>query len=288
MFVVMGATGNTGSVVAKTLLQEGKPVRVVVRDAARGAAWKERGAEVAIADSLDVAALTQALRGADGVYVMVPPDRASNTVLEGQRRVVDAYAQAITAARPKHLVLLSSVAAHLPGGTGPIRSVHYAEQRLAPLGVPLTAVRAAYFLENWAAMLQPVLEQSVLPTMLRPDQGVEMVATADIGRVAAEALLRGPEGHAIVELAGPAAYTPRQIAAAFSSALGRPIQLVEVPEAGIVPALTGAGLTQDLAALYREMIIGLNADTVRFERTPHRGTVGAEAVVRQLVAGAKA
>jgi hypothetical protein len=36
MFVVTGVTGNTGSVVASTLLAAGKPVRVVVRDAKKG------------------------------------------------------------------------------------------------------------------------------------------------------------------------------------------------------------------------------------------------------------
>ena len=50
MFVVTGATGNTGSVVADTLLQLGKPVKVVVRDHAKGEAWKAKGAQVAIAE----------------------------------------------------------------------------------------------------------------------------------------------------------------------------------------------------------------------------------------------
>jgi len=284
MFVVTGATGNTGSVVATTLLAKGKQVRVIVRDAARGASWKAQGAEVAVADAHDAAALTQALRGADGVYLMVPPDPTAKGVLLAQARVVDAYAQAVAAARPKHVVLLSSIGAELAAGSGPIRSVHYAEQKLTPLGVPLTAVRASYFLENWAGLLQPVLTQSVLPTMLLADAPVEMVATADIGRVAAEALLRGPEGHATIELGGTAARTPREIAAAFSTALGRKIELVEVPETAIVPSLTGAGFSEELAELYREMIVGLNRGAIKFQRAPHRGKVSAEEVVRQLVA----
>ena len=73
MFVIAGVTGNTGAVVADTLLPAKAPVRVIVRDAAKGAAWQAKGAEVAIADLADVPALTAALRGAQGAYLLVPP-----------------------------------------------------------------------------------------------------------------------------------------------------------------------------------------------------------------------
>ena len=49
-YVIAGVSGNTGSVAAAALLDAGAKVRVVVRDAAKGAPWKARGAEVAVAD----------------------------------------------------------------------------------------------------------------------------------------------------------------------------------------------------------------------------------------------
>src|SRR5438874_2043981 len=109
MFVVTGATGHTGSVVAKTLLDQGKQVRVVVRDAKKGDEWKKRGAEVAVAELSDAAALARAFEGADGVYLLVPPNYGSSTVLADQRRLVDGYADAIARANPRHVVLLSSI-----------------------------------------------------------------------------------------------------------------------------------------------------------------------------------
>ena len=43
MFVVPGASGNTGKVVAETLLGQKKKVRVVLHDAAKGKAWLPKG-----------------------------------------------------------------------------------------------------------------------------------------------------------------------------------------------------------------------------------------------------
>src|SRR5262245_12986373 len=111
MFVIAGVSGHTGSVVASTLLDAGKKVRVIVRDAAKGKPWQARGAEVAVASLEDPAALGQALRGADGVYALIPPDYVADDPRAAQDRVSDAWAQAIAGARPKHVVLLSSIGA---------------------------------------------------------------------------------------------------------------------------------------------------------------------------------
>src|SRR5437660_10880698 len=110
MYVIAGATGQTGRVVANTLLAQKQPVRVVVRDQARGAEWKQRGAEVAVAALEDGPALAEAFRGAAGAYLLVPPHYGAPSMLAAQRRIVDTLAQA---PRPKHVVLLSSVGAQL-------------------------------------------------------------------------------------------------------------------------------------------------------------------------------
>src|SRR6266508_5028059 len=120
MFVISGVTGNTGSVVAATLLAGGHEVRVIVRDATKGADWKKRGAEVAVATLTDVEQLTAALTGAIGVYALVPPDYGADDMLAAQVPVVDAWRHAISRTNPRHVVLLSSVGAHLSGPTGPI------------------------------------------------------------------------------------------------------------------------------------------------------------------------
>src|SRR5204863_5956677 len=116
MFVITGATGHTGRVVAQTLLDRKQKVRLVVRDAARAAQWKERGAEIAVSTLENPETLAQAFSGADGVYAMVPPNTTSNNVLADQKRVVESIARALETARPRHVVMLSSIGAELESG----------------------------------------------------------------------------------------------------------------------------------------------------------------------------
>ena len=284
MFVIAGASGHTGSVAAATLLAQGKRVRVIVRDEKKGAAGKDKGAEVAVAQLDDAAALTAALRGADGVYALLPPNYAGEEPLAWAKSVTDAWAQAIAAARPKHVVLLSSIGSELDGGTGPIVSTHRAEKALGATGVKLTALRCGYFMENWGAMVHPVRSDGVLPSMLTLGRAASMVATADIGRVAAETLLAGERAPSLIELTGPRDYTPEEVAAAFGRALGKNVAPVQVPEEGIEPALAQAGFKPKLAALFREMTAGFNSGRIRWTGTPVRGKVGIDDVVRVLVA----
>ena len=180
--------------------------------------------------------------------------------------------------------MLSSIGAELASGNGPIASVHQAEARLRATGVKVTALRAAYFMENWGGVAAPAKSDGVLPSMLTPGRAAQMVATEDIGRVGAETLLDGERAPDLIELAGPRDYTPEEVAKAFGAALGRPVQVIPVPEEGIEPALQQAGFKPKVAALFREMNVALNRGTLHFTGTPRRGRVGIEEVVRGLVA----
>src|SRR6476646_95749 len=73
MYVVLGASGNTGSVVARKLLAKGEKVRAVGRDATKLSALARLGADVDVADLDDFAALTNIFTGAKGLYLMIPP-----------------------------------------------------------------------------------------------------------------------------------------------------------------------------------------------------------------------
>jgi uncharacterized protein YbjT (DUF2867 family) len=283
-FVVAGVSGNTGKVVASTLLAAGKRVRVLVRDAAKGTPWRDKGAEVAVAELYDSAAIAAAFAGAEGAYLLSPPAFGVPDALAHGRAIVDAVVAALAQAPVPHLVWLSSVGAQHPLGTGPIRTAHYAETKLSGGKTPVTFVRAAYFQENWGSIAGAAKGQHILPSFLAPGRAIAQVATADIGRVAAEALLEGPRGTRTVELEGPARYTPEEVAQSFGRALGTPIQLVSVPEAGIVGALREAGFSADLAALYDEMVRGVNSGHVDFEKQgPARGKITLDETVRGLI-----
>ncbi|MBP6837643.1 MAG: NmrA family NAD(P)-binding protein [Kofleriaceae bacterium] len=288
MFAIAGVSGHTGAVVAETLLAAGQPVRVVVRDAARAAPWAARGAEVAVADLGDAAALTRALAGVRGAYLLVPPRLASTDPLGDNRAVTAALATAVRAAAVPHVVLLSSVGAHHASGTGPIVSVHHAEQELGATGAALTAVRAAYFQDNWGASLG-LLGQGVLPTFLPADLAFPQVATADIGKVAAQALVEGGRGRQVIELTGPRSWSARDVAAALSTITGRTIVAQEAPLDAVVPTFTQFGISAAMAGLYREMYQGIIDGRVVMEGGAARavaGSVAVDATLRRLLAPA--
>lgn len=285
MFAVAGVTGNTGKVVADTLLAQGHAVRVIVRDAQKGKTWSERGAELAVAELSDSKALEKALTGVRGAYLLVPPQYGSNHMLADQAKVVSAIASAVGASLVPHVVLLSSIGAQHEAGTGPIKSLHGAEQALFATQSAVTSLRAAYFMENWGMSLSE-LAQGKLGTFLRTDLTIPMIATRDIGLAAARALVEGPRGKDIIELSGPSDYSPQDVAAALSKLSGLKVSAGFGPDEVIVGALTAAGLTADVASLFREMYQGINNSKIAFAGSPARSVRGQtpiEDVLRALL-----
>jgi NAD(P)H dehydrogenase (quinone) len=294
MFVVLGASGRTGKVVAETLLARKKAVRVVLHEVAKERAWKDSGADVAVADVEDQRALGRAFKGAEGAYVLLPPALTSSQFRADNDRRAKNIAAAIQAAGVGHVVLLSSVGAQHRDGTGTATSLYDAE---ATIGASLTAtggtravtfLRAAYFLENWALGL-PGLGQGFLPTFLLADRAVPMVATADVGRAAARLLAEGGSGKRVVNVAGPREYSPTDVAAALSKVVGKPIAARQFPVETMAAVMVAAGMGGELSRLFQELTHGLNMGRVAWEEGHPiwRGETGVEAVLSSLVASAK-
>jgi uncharacterized protein YbjT (DUF2867 family) len=254
MFTVFGASGNTGSTVADRLLDAGRKIRVVVRDAKKVAALRSRGAEVLSGDVTDAKAVASALAGAEGAYLLIPPDNASTDLVGRGRKIIDNYAAAL--AKVPHAVVLSSIGAQRPSGTGPIVTTHYAETTLPKAaGTKFTFVRAAYFMENILGFAHPMKNDGVLPVFGGGETyPFPMVATRDIGETAAGALLAPPDATQWIELSGPQEYSFAEAAAAASQILGRAVQALPMPLDQIVSALTKVGFSQNVAGLYREMV----------------------------------
>ena len=284
MFVIAGATGNTGSIVIDILLAKGKQVRALVRDEKSRAALEKKGAEVAVVDLENEKALAAALTGAEAAYFLSPPDLGATDFLADRAKTFESIAHAIDAAHLPHVVLLSSAGAQHERGTGIIASLAIAERRLARTTAKTTFVRAAYFLENWAAVAAAV-KAGVLPTFLRPDQVIPMVAAKDIAATVANALLEKEPG--IVELSGPRDYSSNDIAAIFAKLAGKPVEVQAAPLSAVVPTYTGFGMSASVAELFRGMYEGIGDGTVDFDRGTGtrqvRGSVTAEQTFGHLL-----
>jgi uncharacterized protein YbjT (DUF2867 family) len=274
-FVITGANGHTGKIIATTLLEQGKKVRVVVRSAEKGAAWKAKGAEVVAADIGDAQALKNAFEGAEAAYLLIPPNMAVAEYAEYQRRTGEALVAAVAQSRIPHVVLLSSIGAQLPSGTGPIAALGVVERALAKLPVAATFLRPAYFMENFASGFA-ALDHGIYPTFFAADHKFEAVATRDIALMAVDLLLhpRSKSGApAIVELAGPEQISVNDLASLLSKQVGKPIAPQVSPVEAMVPALTGFGFQRELATMYQEMTTAMQKGVLKFEQpTPTRGT----------------
>jgi uncharacterized protein YbjT (DUF2867 family) len=250
----------------------------------KGAVWKARGAEVAIASLDDAQALAKIFEGAAGAYLLVPPNYAAAAYLDDRKKVSDALAGAVKASGLGHVVFLSSIGAHLPEGTGPIRIVRYGEQQLGAVAKNLTILRPPSFMDNWAPVLGAAKAQGLLPSFLTPDRKIPMISTRDIGRIAAEQLIAGGQGRKVLELSGPEDYSPNDIAAALGKLLKHPVTVQHAPLSAVVPTFKSFGFSDDAARLFEEMYACIERGALVHEKqgaTPVRGQVTpAEALAR--------
>lgn len=258
-YLICGVTGRTGAATAEALLRAGLPVRVMVRTAAQGAPWAARGAQVAVAELSDLAALTEAFTGVAGAYVLSPQQYQREDLFTWADQLADNIARAGVAASVPKLVALSSVGADRASGTGWIAMNRALEQRLSAIGVASTFLRAAYFMENWAGLVAYAASSGSLPSFLAPTQrALPMVATADVGSAAAALLQQQWQGQRVVTLAGPVDYAPDDVAAAVGAALGRPVGVAVLPESAWPDALAGAQFSANALAGFVAMTRGMN------------------------------
>jgi uncharacterized protein YbjT (DUF2867 family) len=262
MYAIIGASGNTGSAVAGKLLNQGKNVRVIGRDAKRLEPLVRRGAEAFVANVSDAAALTKAFSGAEAVYLMIPPNPGIPNVREDQERVSDALTAAVKNAGVEYAVVLSSVGADKPDKTGPVVGLHNLEQKLNGVtALKALYVRAGYFMENLLPQVMVIQNFGVMGGPLRGDLKVPMIATQDIGAVAAEALAKleftGKEAH---ELLGNRDLSYLEIAPIIGNAIGKPdLGYMQLPPVQLKPALVQMGMSSNMADLLFEMSDALNS-----------------------------
>ena len=133
MYVIVGATGKTGSIVAERLLAQGEKVRAIGRDKQKLAKLVGKGAETATGEITDTAFLTRAFEGARAVYFMVPPNMASADYRAFQREAINASATALEKAKVHYVVALSSVGADKEAGSGPVSGLHGMEAQFSKI-----------------------------------------------------------------------------------------------------------------------------------------------------------
>ena len=284
MFAITGVTGKVGGAVARSLLAQGQKVRAVVRDAEKGRPWSDLGCEVAIASVEDEAGLTKAFYGAEGVFLMTPPDYDPEPGFPQTHKAAAAIRQAIETARPGKIVFLSTVGAHV-AEPNLLNNSKITEEMLRTTSVPIALLRAAWFMEN-AAWDVEAARKGVVPSFLQPlDHRIPMVAAADIARTATELLYETWTEARVIELEGPRRYSANDIAAGFSTVLEHPVRTEAVPCDQWEILFRSQGMKNPMPRI--RMIDGFNEGWIDFESgeaNSRKARTTLEAVLRSLVA----
>lgn len=261
MYTVLGATGNIGSIIAKTLLARGENVRVVGRQAGKLQTFVQKGAEAFVADVTDAEALTKAFSDARAAFLIVPPNMAAPDYRADQERVSDAISSAVKKSGLHYAVNLSSIGAQAPAGTGPIAGLHSAEIKLNAIDkLNVLHLRPAYFFENHLAGINMIQMMGVYGGALKADLQIPMIATRDIGDYAADRLLKLDfNGKQTQELYGERDLSMNEVATVISKALNKPdLRYVQFPYDQVEQVLAQMGTPPKTAALIIEMIHGFN------------------------------
>lgn len=283
MFAITGITGQVGGEVARNLLAAHQTVRAVARDVSKCGAWAERGCQLASADINDAASLTAAFKGVDGAFILVPPNFDPSPDFSEARTVAANLSSAITAARPGRVVYLSTIGAQATHSN--LLTQHtIIEQALRKLPVAITFLRPGWFMENSSWDVSPA-KHGAIQSFLQPlDKPVPMVATSDIGRLAAELLQESWNGHRVVELEGPHGVTPNEIAATFARLLSHPVRVEAVPRDTWKALFQSQGMKNPEPRI--QMLDGFNEGWIEFEGNPagvRKGKVALESVLQTLI-----
>ncbi len=266
MYVITGATGNTGRLITEALLAKGNKVRAIGRNAEHLRPLVDKGAEAFIGSVSEGAAMIEAFRGASAVYLMIPPNYAAEDPRGYQNDVGKAYADAIRKAGVEYAVNLSSIGAHLKKGAGPISGLGDVEQRLNKLRkLNVVHLRAAYFMENFLFSLNLIKTRNIIGTPLRKDLKIPMIDTADIAEFATRLLLHLDfSGQSTQELWGPGDISMEEATRIIGKAIGKEdLSYVQFSYEQAEEALIAAGFSKAMAQSLSEMDRALNEGRVQ-------------------------
>jgi uncharacterized protein YbjT (DUF2867 family) len=273
MNVILGASGNTGSLIANFLLSKGQKVRVVGRDVRRLQRFVRKGAEALAAEMTEAAALSKAFGGARAAYLLLPPI----TSRDDQERQSDAIAKAVKDSGLRYAVHLSSYGAHVPEGTGPVTGLHSSEQKLnAVSDLNVLHLRAAYFMENNLTAIDMIHGMGLFGHALLPDLKLPMIATRDVGDYAARRLMDLDfSGKETRELLGERDLSMTEATAVIARGIGMSnLRYEQFTYDQVQQVLVQMGMPPEKAAVYIEMFEAINAGLLaaREQRSPENST----------------
>lgn len=266
MYIITGATGNTGKPIALSLLKAGKKVRIISRNAEKAKELTDKGAELYLGEASDAAFLKKAFKGATAVYAMIPMDWQASDYTQHQVKHANAIAAALKECNVKYLVSLSSQGAHLDSNSGVVLGLHKMENTFnAVEGLNTLHLRPTYFMENTLGMVSLVKQAGIIGSPIKPDLSFPVIATKDIADYAAKRLLALDfKGHNIQNLLGARNVTYPELARVYGAAVGKnDLKYVEFSYEDFKKSMmTQMGTSESIADNLNEFIKAMNEGKV--------------------------
>jgi uncharacterized protein YbjT (DUF2867 family) len=287
LHIIIGGTGRVGSATARALLKRGEPVTVVTRDADHASALRQAGAQIAEADIRSVDAIREIFRSGHRAFLLNPPADPSTDTDAEERANVAAIVKALEGSGLEKIVAASTYGARPGEPCGDLTVLYELEERLRAQPIPSAINRGAYYMSNWAGMLEVIRDTGSLPSFFPADLTIPMVAPADFGEAAAKRLIEPASDVALRYVEGPERYTPRDVANAFGEALGSRVDLNVIPPDEWEDTFIQFGFSRAAAKSYACMTGTVLNRGVAMPEDPVRGPTTLQDYIRDVVVGSQ-
>ncbi|GHB86418.1 NmrA family NAD(P)-binding protein [Persicitalea jodogahamensis] len=287
MHVILGATGHVGSAVAQSLLDQNESVTVLTRDPKKSSEWERKGATVAVVDVRDVEALRNVFKKGKRFFVLNPPAPPSTDTALEERKNAASILEALQGSGIEKVVVESTYGARPGDKIGDLGVLYELEIGLAETGIPTSVIRAAYYMSNWDISLPTAQRDGEVRTFFPLDMKLPMASPSDLGKMGAKLLMEPVGETGLYYVEGPQRYSSADVAAAFESALGRPVKAVQTPREQWTTALKSAGFSPegaDSMAAMTEITIEMIEGKSELPSAPERGETSLKSYIGALVA----
>jgi Predicted nucleoside-diphosphate-sugar epimerases len=252
MNIIVGATGQVGSMLISELSKKGAPVIAAVRDPGKVSL---SGTRIRQVDLFNAQEVVQAFSGGTTAFLLTPENPTADDIIADTEKIVENYRKAVEANGIKRIVGLSCIGAQLDSRTGNILMSKILEAGFATLDIEKIFIRPAYFYSNWLAYSSIVEQYNVLPTFFPENLHVEMNSPLDLARFIADIMSQpmGMPARKVYELAGPAPYSSTDVASTFATILGKEVLPQSIPPSQWKQTLLSAGFTENTAENLMDM-----------------------------------
>jgi len=266
-------TGHIGGYALKQLLKAGADVSVIVRQPEKLSDEIRSRVTIHQGSLTDVELVTKAFQGAKAVLWLTPPNFTHPDVTAYHRELSEVAATAIKKSEVTHVVNISSAGARLENA-GPISGLGLVERRLNEAAKNIVHLRPGFFMENFLNDVESIKRDGAAYSLLPGDLPYPIIATKDIGYIAAELLLKADwSGQNVRGLHGPVDLTLNEAARIVSESIGKPVKHVLITPDQAYQAFLGMGASPGFAKAIVEMYQALaKPGAVSEERTPQTTT----------------